>query len=306
MIVITAPLHPVFIETLEQKGFSYKYLPTCNYEQLRNIIHEANGLVVSTNITIDKTLIDIGKSLKWIARLGSGMEHIDVNYAQTKNILCVSSPEGNSNAVAEHALGLLIALMRNINKSAQEVESHQWLREENRGQEISGKTIGIIGYGNTGSRFAKLLSSFDARILVYDKYKTNIKDSYVAETDLTTLVETSDIISFHLPLNTETSYMANAAFFAKLHQQPILINTSRGGVVDTSALIDALKQKRISGAALDVLENERPSTFSEKEREQYNYLTHQSNVIITPHIAGYSQQSWFKLSRILLEKLQIL
>jgi D-3-phosphoglycerate dehydrogenase len=151
-----------------------------------------------------------------------------------------------------------------------------------------------------------LLSSFDARILVYDKYKTNIKDSYVAETDLTTLVETSDIISFHLPLNTETSYMANAAFFAKLHQQPILINTSRGGVVDTSALIDALKQKRISGAALDVLENERPSTFSEKEREQYNYLTHQSNVIITPHIAGYSQQSWFKLSRILLEKLQIL
>lgn len=306
MIIITAPIHPIFIETLEQKGFSYKYLPTCNYEQLRNIIHEANGLVVSTNITIDKMLIDIGKSLKWIARLGSGMEHIDVNYAQTKKILCVSSPEGNSNAVAEHALGLLIALMRNINKSAEEVKSHQWLREENRGQEISGKTIGIIGYGNTGSRFAKLLSSFDARILVYDKYKTNIKDSYVAETDLTTLIETSDIISFHLPLNTETSYMANAAFFAKLHRQPILINTSRGGVVDTSALIDALKQKRISGAALDVMENERPSTFSEKESEQYNFLTHQSNVIITPHIAGYSQQSWFKLSRILLEKLQIL
>jgi D-3-phosphoglycerate dehydrogenase len=306
MIIITAPIHPIFIETLEQKGFSYKYLPTCNYEQLRNIIHEANGLVVSTNITIDKMLIDIGKSLKWIARLGSGMEHIDVNYAQTKKILCVSSPEGNSNAVAEHALGLLIALMRNINKSAEEVKSHQWLREENRGQEISGKTIGIIGYGNTGSRFAKLLSSFDARILVYDKYKTNIKNSYVAETDLTTLIETSDIISFHLPLNTETSYMANAAFFAKLHRQPILINTSRGGVVDTSALIDALKQKRISGAALDVMENERPSTFSEKESEQYNFLTHQSNVIITPHIAGYSQQSWFKLSRILLEKLQIL
>jgi D-3-phosphoglycerate dehydrogenase len=306
MIIITAPVHPVFIETLEQKGFTYRYVPACNYEELRNLIHEANGLVVSTNITIDKTLIDIGKSLKWIARLGSGMEHIDVAYAQTKSIVCVSSPEGNSNAVAEHALGLLIALMRNIHKSAQEVKSHLWIREENRGQEISGKTIGIIGYGNTGSRFAKLLSSFDARILVYDKYKTDIKDAYVAEADLPTLLETSDIISFHVPLNEETRYMANSSFFANLHQQPILINTSRGGVIDTNALIEALTQKRISGAVLDVLENERPSTFSVKEREQYNFLTHQSNVIITPHIAGYSQQSWYKLSQILLEKLQIL
>lgn len=306
MIIITAPVHPIFLETLEQKGLAYKYVPTCNYEELRNLIHEAKGLVVSTNISIDKTLMDIGSSLAWIARLGSGMEHIDVAYAQTKNIVCVSSPEGNSNAVAEHALGLLIALMRNIPKSAHEVKSHQWLREENRGQEISGKTIGIIGYGNTGSRFAKLLSAFDTRILVYDKYKTDINDSYVAVVDLTTLMETADIISFHVPLNEETHYMANASFFAKLQQQPILINTSRGGVVDTAALIDALTQKNISGAVLDVLENERPSTFSEKEHKQYSFLTHQPHVIITPHIAGYSQQSWYKLSRILLEKLQIL
>ena len=238
MIIITAPVHPFFLETLDQKGFSYSYLPACNYEELRNIVHAASGLVVSTNISIDKTLIDIGTSLKWIARLGSGMEHIDLAYAQAKNIQCVSSPEGNSNAVAEHALGLLIALMRNIPKSAQEVKSYQWLREENRGQEISGKTIGIIGYGNTGSRFAKLLSSFDAHILVYDKYKSNIKDHYVAETDLTSLLQKSDIISFHIPLNAETGYMANAAFFAELQQQPIIINTSRGGVVDTSALIE--------------------------------------------------------------------
>jgi len=305
MIIITAPVHAIFLETLDNKGMPYTYLPQCDYDELCCLIPTADGLVVSTNIKIDKSIIDLGKNLKWVARLGSGMEHIDVAYAQSKNINCVSSPEGNSNAVAEHAMGLLIGLMRNIPKSFEEVKEHKWLREENRGEEISGKTIGIIGYGNTGSRFARLLSSFDVRVLVYDKYKSGFSNADVTETDLSSICSEADIISFHVPLNSETRHMADANFFGKLQRKPIFINTSRGGIVDTAALIKALQHKNISGAALDVLENEKLESFSTEEDEHFNFLINQSNVIVTPHIAGYSHQSAYLLSKILLEKLGI-
>jgi D-3-phosphoglycerate dehydrogenase len=305
MIIITAPVHPIFLETLDNKGLPFTYVSQCNYDELCYLIPAAEGLVVSTNIKIDKAIIELGKNLKWIARLGSGMEHIDVAYAHSKNINCVSSPEGNSNAVAEHAIGLLIGLMRNIPKSIEEVKEYKWLREENRGEEISGKTIGIIGYGNTGSRFARLLSSFDARVLVYDKYKSGFSNADVTETDLSSLCSEADIISFHVPLNGETIHMANMDFFGRLQRKPIIINTSRGAVLDTAALIKALQHKNISGAALDVLENEKLESFSANEQEHFKLLINQPNVILTPHIAGYTYQSAYLLSKILLEKLGI-
>ena len=293
------------LDTFSKKDIEYIYLPNLNYNGLMDIISNATGLIVSTQIKIDKQLIDKANKIKWIGRLGSGMEHIDVEYARSKNIICESSPEGNKTAVAEHALGLLISLMRHSLKSANEVKSGIWLREENRGEELSGKKIGIIGFGNTGSSFAKLLSSFDVTILAYDKYKSGIGTNFIKEATLEEIIEQSNVISFHLPLTNETANLADGAFFNKLEKVPYIINTSRGGIINTADLIHALQNKRIKGVALDVLENEQLSIYTQEEKDYFNYLTTQKNVIITPHIAGYSFEASYKLCVVLLEKLGI-
>lgn len=306
MIIITAPVHPILLDTLSKKGYEFIHEPKMDYESLYHQIHNATGLIVATQIQIDRSMIDKAVNLKWIGRLGSGMEHIDVAYAQEKNIKCVSSPEGNRNAVAEFALGLLLSLMRNIHISAVEVRNFEWKREANRGEELTGKTIGIIGYGNTGAAFAKLLSSFDVTILVYDKYKSNIKDEYVKESSLEEIQKYADIISFHLPLNSETEHFVDASFLDQLMRGPLIINTSRGGVVDTESVLKALDDHKIKGLALDVLENENLTSYSAEEEQILRKLSIKKNVIITPHIAGYSFQATYKMSTILLEKLGIL
>lgn len=306
MIIITAPVHDFLIETLSQKGLEYIYAPQLSYSELYDIIDAATGIIVSTNIKIDRQLLDKAVGLKWIGRIGSGMDHIDVEYAKSKNIICESSPEGNRNAVAEFAVSLLLNLMRNTYKSANEVRNHQWLRNENRGPELTGKVIGIIGYGNTGSAFAKLLSSFDVSIFAYDKYKSGFGNDVVEESNLEQIFKYADVISFHLPLTIETKHFANHDFFKQLQRQPILLNTSRGSVIHTASLIAALKNGIIKGAALDVLENEQLSSYNSEEKKEFEFLINQNNVIITPHIAGYSFESTYKMSRILLEKLGII
>jgi len=306
MILITAPVHDFFLDTLSEKGFDFLYEPTMRYPQLLEKIHLATGLVVSTQIKIDKNLIDQATHLKWIGRLGSGMEHIDVAYAKSKNIICESSPEGHCNAVAEHALGLLLNFYRNINRSVFQVKNKLWLRDQNRGTEISGKTIGIIGYGHTGSAFAKLLSAFNVTILAYDKYKTGFGNEFVTESTLDDVIKYADVISFHLPLTSETQHYASADFFLQLKKQPVIINTSRGSVIDSEALIDAIQNKFISGALLDVLENEKLDTYTSEEQRLFETLNIFDNVMITPHIAGYSHEATYKMSRVLLEKLGII
>lgn len=306
MIIITAPVHEIMLETFEKRSLPYLHLPGLDYDGLLDKIHEASGLVVSTHINIDKAIMDKGVKLKWIARLGSGMEHIDVAYAKQKNILCISSPEGNSNAVAEHALGILLNVLRNINKSHTEIKSGKWLRGENRGTELSGKTVGIIGFGNTGSGFARLLSSFDVNILAYDKYKSGFGDEKIKEANLDQVARYSDVISFHLPLTDETYHMGNSDFFQSLENCPYILNTSRGKVIDTAALIEALENKIISGAALDVLENEQFFSYDDTEKKQLEFLKLQENVVLTPHIAGYTGEAFYKMSRILLEKLDFI
>ena len=306
MIIITAKAHPFLIETLQQKGYELLYAPNISYEELSEKITVATGIVVTTRINIDRAIIDKGKNLKWIGRLGSGMEQIDTGYATEKNILCVSSPEGNRNAVAEHALGMLLSLMNFINKSSREIKESKWLRDENRGVELSGKVVGIVGFGNTGSAFAKLLSSFDVTILAYDKYKSGFGNAIVKESDLKELCRDADVISFHLPLTPETNHFVNSELLNSLQQQkPYIVNTSRGGVIDTGALINALEKGLIAGAALDVLENEHLSTLSEKERSELNFLINRDDVLLTPHIAGYTNEAFIKMSKILLEKLGI-
>jgi D-3-phosphoglycerate dehydrogenase / 2-oxoglutarate reductase len=304
-VIITAKVPDLLLDSFEKRGYEVHYLPEVSYEELFQLVTGAEGLIVTTRLVIDKKLIDNATALKWIGRLGSGMELIDVPYAESRGIRCLSSPEGNRTAVAEHALGMLLGLMHRINASHHEIRRGQWKRESNRGIELSGKTVGIVGLGNTGSAFAKLLSSFDVTVLAYDRYKFDFGGGQIKEANMEQLSRYADVISFHVPLTSETRYMADDRFFGSLQQKPFLINTSRGAVVNTDALVHALQQGKIAGAALDVLENEKLDSLSTSEKASFDFLAARPDVILTPHIAGYSEEAFVKMGRVLLEKLGI-
>lgn len=305
-VIITAFAHPFLAEGLEQRGYAVEVQEKINHAQLLNVIDQYEGMIVSTRINIDKTLLDKANSLKWIGRLGSGMEIIDVEHAATKNIACMSSPEGNCASVGEHCLGLLLCLMHKIGSSSIEVRQGKWNREANRGIELGGKTVGIIGFGHTGSSFARLLSGFGVRVLAHDKYKTGFAAGHVVEASLEEVQAFSDVISFHLPLNEETHHFANELFFTRLEKKPFFLNASRGAVVDTDALVGAIDQQLIAAAGLDVLENEDLACYSAAEEQRFHKLLMHSNVIITPHIAGSSQEALVKMAKHLLIKLDLL
>jgi D-3-phosphoglycerate dehydrogenase len=305
IVIITAPAHPYLTERLQDKGFEVVLSETISYNELANNIATATGLVVSTRIKIDQPLLEKAIALKWIARLGSGMELIDTNYAASKNIVCVSSPEGNAGAVGEHAMALLLNLMNKVTSSFAEVKNGLWIRDANRADALMGKTVGIIGLGHTGNAFASRLQSFGVKIMAHDKYKQETPLQNVEFVDLATLCSNADVVSLHLPLTPETHHYASTSFFASLVKSPYFINTCRGKVADTAAIITALKNGQIKGAGLDVLENENLGSYSEVERVQLEWLCKQSNVIITPHIAGYSHEAFYLMAKIVLDKLGI-
>jgi D-3-phosphoglycerate dehydrogenase len=252
---------------------------------------------------VDKELIDRAVNLKVIGRIGAGMDAIDTDYAEKKGIVCLNSPEGNRDAVGEHCLGLLLALFNKICIADSQVRKGLWLREDNRGLEIKGKTVGIIGYGNMGQSFAKRLSGFDCKVIAYDKYKTNYSDAFAQEVSLEEIFSQSDILSFHTPLTSETKYMFNKDFIQNFKKPFYLLNTSRGKVVNTKDLIEALNQGKILGAGLDVLEFEAFSNELQDTPNELQDLFSRTNVVLTPHVAGWSVESNYKLSYYLAEKI---
>jgi len=298
--------HPVLHESLTAKGFICDLLWDKTPEELMKILPDYEALVLRSKFRLTKELLASCNKLKCIGRVGAGMENIDLDFAKEKNIICLSAPEGNRDAVGEHALGMLLMLLNNLKKADEEVRKNIWIRAANRGYEISGKTVGIIGYGNMGKSFANKLKGFDSKILAYDKYNPVKGNEFVTESTLEKIFEESDIVSLHVPLTEETKYMVNKSFIKKFKKPVYIINTARGKCLKTEDLVDALKSGKVKGACLDVLEYESTSfeNFDESElSEAYKYILASDKVVLSPHIAGWTHESNYKMSKIIAEKM---
>ena len=299
-------VHPILEERLTKFGFTCVDLTKVASAELLPRILNAFGLVIRSRITLSKEMLSQLSDIQFIARSGSGLENIDVSYCQEKGIHLFNSPEGNKNAVAEHALGMILSLFNHISVSDQEIRNGIWDREGNRGVELDGKTIGIIGFGNNGAAFAKKLSGFDVKLMAFDKYKTGFGDRFVQECTLEAILEQADVISFHIPQNKETTHFFNESFLGRCLKPIYLLNVSRGNIVDTKALVGGLKTGKIKGACLDVLEFERSSFesfFEQQPSDELSYLLSAKNVLLSPHVAGWTTESYFKLSNVLAEKI---
>lgn len=298
--------HKILHETLIKAGFQCDLFWNKTKEELIALIPNYDGIVIRSKFKITKEIIDAAPNLKCIGRVGAGMENIDFIYAQSKGIKCVSAPEGNRDAVGEHALGMLLMLLNNLKRADNEVREGIWKRAENRGYEIKGKTVGIIGYGNMGSEFAKRLQGFGCTILAHDKYKTNFGNEFVKESTLNQIFEETDIVSLHLPLTSETNYYMNDAFISSFKKNIYVINTARGKCLNTADLVKHIKTGKVLGACLDVLEYESTS-FENIDitalPEPFQYILKSEQVILTPHIAGWTYESDYKMSKIIADKI---
>ena len=299
-------VHQFLSDALTRKGIQCDLLYDLKEDEVISCIGNYQGIVIRSKIKLSADIIEKAYQLKFIARAGAGMENIDVPFAESRNIKCLHAPEGNRDAVAEHALGMLLGLFNNLNKADFEVRNGHWLREENRGIELNGKTVGIIGYGNMGSSFAQRLTGFGCQILVYDKYKKNFGNDQIKECSLDDIFMNSDIISLHIPLTDETHYMIDKSFIDSFQKSIYIINTARGKCLNTADLVDALENGKVKGACLDVLEYESTSfekLSANKLPAPFQYLIQSEKVILSPHIAGWTVESNLKIAEILFEKI---
>ena len=299
--------HPLLINQLNDLGFINNEDCTSSKEKIEAKIHKYDGIIIRSRFTIDKQFFDNAVNLKFIGRVGAGLENIDCDYAIHKGVTLIAAPEGNRNAVGEHTLGMILSLFNKLNKADQEVRQGKWLREDNRGIELDGKTIGIIGYGNMGRAFAKKLRGFDVEVLCYD-IKNNVEDDNCKQVSLEELQNKSDVVSLHTPETPLTMGMINTKLINKFKKPFWFINTARGKSVVTKDLVEALKSGKILGAGLDVLEYEKSSFeqlfSSDKLPEAFQYLIHAQNVILSPHVAGWTVESKAKLAQTIVDKIK--
>lgn len=298
--------HPILQEKLTAAGFICDYFFDLTLHRLREIIPVYSGIIVRSRFRLDAELLSRAVNLNFIGRVGAGMEGIDTVFAREAGIQCFNAPEGNRNAVGEHAVGMLLALFNKMIRADAEVREGIWKREENRGVELEGKTVGIIGYGNTGGAFAKKLSGFDCNVLAYDKYKKDFSDAYVEEVSMDDIYLQTDVLSLHVPLTVETEYLVDKDYLARFSKSIWLVNTARGPVVNTTDLVASLNSDKVLGAALDVLEYESLSFESlagEELPEPYQALAKSDKVILSPHIAGWTLASKVKLAEVIVGKI---
>lgn len=300
-VLIVDDIHPVFIEIVERAGFLVDYKPTITYEEARLAISDYEVLVLRSKFKVNQELIDLAKNIKAIARAGAGIDNIDIEYAKSKNIQLISANEGNCDAVAEHMLGMLLSLLNKLCVSNAEIHEGKWLREENRGFELGGKTVALIGYGHNGQAMARKLSGFDVKVLVYDKYRASYSDDYAKEATMEEVFENADVLSLHIPLTSETKELISHQYIAQFKKPFYFLNGSRGGTVDIESLLQALDEKRISAAALDVLPIEKFPALN--STDWFKKLKAHPNVILSPHVAGWTVESYYKIAKILAEKL---
>ncbi|PTM06866.1 MAG: hydroxyacid dehydrogenase [Bacteroidetes bacterium] len=298
--------HPLLINQLYDLGFTNDEDYVSTKAEVESKIHEYDGLIIRSRFSIDKQFLDKAIKLKFIGRVGAGLENIDCDYAESRGIHLIAAPEGNRNAVGEHALGMLLTLFNKLNKADREVRHGKWLREENRGVELDGKTVGLIGYGNMGKAFAKKLRGFDVVVLCYD-IKPNVDDDNAKQVTLTELQSRADVISLHTPQTPLTTNLINEEYINQFSKSFWLINTARGKSVVTNDLVNALKSGKILGAGLDVLEYEKASfesLFSSEMPEAFQYLIQAENVLLTPHVAGWTFESKEKLAQTIVDKIK--
>ena len=301
-ILVADELHPAFKQGAQDLGFDVIDVPKITREQVLKCIADFDGIAIRTKFNIDKELIEAATRLKFVARAGAGMDNIDVEFAQQRNIKLINAPEGNCDAVGEHAVALLLSLMNNLRKADAEIRNGIWDREGNRGYELKGKTVGIIGYGHTGQAFAKKIKGFGVNIIAYDKYKYRYSDEFVQENSMEQIVKYSDVLSFHIPLTRETKQMVDDEYLLHFKKPIFLINTARGEIVNTQAILRSINSGKILGAGLDVLEVEKYPALA--EQSWYKELIQNQNVILSPHVAGWTFDSYRKISEVLVEKLK--
>jgi D-3-phosphoglycerate dehydrogenase len=303
-ILIADKLHPVFKEEAKKLGYVVDDLPGISRKETLAVIHDYTGIAIRTKFNIDKELIDAGSNLKFIARAGAGMDNIDIEHTKLKGIQCINAPEGNRAAVAEHTIGMLLSLMNNLRKSDIEVRNGIWDREGNRGHELKGKTVGIIGYGFMGKSFAKCLKGFDVDVITFDKYKSGYSDEFASEVSMEQIVKHSDVLSLHIPLKRETNQLVNDEYLLHFKKPIFFLNTSRGEIVNTQSVLNAIKSGKILGAGLDVLEVEKFPLI--EDQSWYDELKNEGRVLLSPHVAGWTLESYRKISEVLAEKLKML
>jgi D-3-phosphoglycerate dehydrogenase len=302
-ILIVDDLHPAFMEQAVAKGYTCDYQPDFTLADTLPVIGNYEGLVIRSKFEVDKTVIDAGANLKFIARAGAGIDNIDGDYAKQKGIYIINAPEGNADAVGEHAVGLLLGLMNKLNTGNLEVRDGQWLREENRGYELKGKTVGIVGYGFMGQNFARKLSGFGVDVIAYDKYKTGFSDRFAREVSMEEIVRQSDVLSLHVPLTAETKYLVDDEYLFHFRKPVFFINTSRGKTAKVSAVLNAIKQGKIIAAGLDVLEVEKFPALA--EQAWFEELRNSDKVMLSPHVAGWTFESYRKISEVMAGKLPL-